>query len=448
LRISLKEELMAYEDQYKAKLTDSHGAVAQIGSNSTVAIGQAVCQPPALMEALAVRAEAGSVDNVKVYYMHAEENMKRSLLRYELMGRIKPYCMFMQEAERELIKRAQEDGDRKVVYYVPNSFSQSIRFFTEHIHVDTFLVTVSPMDRNGYFTFGTNNDYTSSAAREAKRLIVEVNRHMPRVLGRSSLHISEVDAIVENDAPLLTLTPRPIQDQERKLGQRIAELIPEYACLQIGVGGVPSGVCEALMDRKDLGIHTEVLNPALAQLIQSGVVTNRWKRINPGKSVFTFAMGDEAFYEFLHDNIAIESHPVNYVNDPVVIAQNDNVVSVNSTIEMDLTGACNSEYVRGHQFTSTGGQLDFVRGAYASKGGMSFIAFESAIKDGKISKIVPRLSGPVTTPRTDIHYVVTENGVANLKGLSSTERAQALIALAHPAFRDELTAAAKEMHLL
>ena len=349
---------MAYEDQYKAKLTDSHGAVAQIGSNSIVAIGQAVCQPPALMEALAVRAEAGSVDNVKVYYMHAEENMKKSLLRYELMGRIKPYCMFMQEAERDLIKRAEEDGGRKVVHYVPNSFSQSIRFFAEHIHVDTFLVTVSPMDRNGYFTFGTNNDYTSSAARQAKRLIVEVNRHMPRVFGRSSLHISEVDAIVENDAPLLTLTPRPIQDQERKLGQRIAELIPEYACLQIGVGGVPSGVCEALMDRKDLGIHTEVLNPALAQLIQSGVVTNRWKRINPGKSVFTFAMGDEAFYEFLHDNIAIESHPVNYVNDPAVIAQNDNVVSVNSTIEMDPVSYTHLDVYK-RQVITLAGVLEF-----------------------------------------------------------------------------------------
>src|SRR6202142_1564981 len=439
---------MVYESQYKAKLTDSHSAVEQVGSNSIVAIGQAVCQPPALMEALASRAEAGHVDNVKIYYMHAEQNMKRSLLRYELMGRIKPYCMFIQQAERDLIKQGQEDGNRKVVYYVPNSFSQSVRFFKEQIHVDTFLVTVSPMDRNGYFTFGTNNDYTSSAARESKRLIVEVNRHMPRVHGRSALHISEVDAIVENDAPLLTLTPRPIQDQERKLGQRIAELIPEYACLQIGVGGVPSGVCEALMDRKDLGIHTEVLNPALAQLIQSGVVTNRWKRINPGKSVFTFAMGDEAFYDFLHDNIAIESHPVNYVNDPAVIAQNDNVVSVNSTIEMDLTGACNSEYVRGHQFTSTGGQLDFVRGAYASQGGISFIAFQSAIKDGKISKIVPRLSGPVTTPRTDVHCVVTEKGVAYLKGLSSTERAPALIGLQNPAFQDELTTAAKESHLI
>src|ERR1700732_1532542 len=440
--------MMSYERQYKAKLTDSQSAIEQVGSNSVVAIGQAVCQPPALMEALASRAEAGNIDDVKLYYMHAEEHMKRSLLRYELMGRIKPYSMFMQAAEHELIKKGEEDGDRKVVYYVPNSFSQSIRFFTEHIRVDAFLVTVSPMDRNGYFTFGTNNDYTSTAARTAKRLIVEVNRHMPRVFGRSSLHISEVDAIVENDAPLLALTPRPIQDHERQLGKRIAELVPEHACLQIGVGGVPSGVCEALMNRKDLGIHTEVLNPALAQLIQNGVVTNRWKKINPGKSVFTFAMGDEAFYDFMNDNIAIESHPVNYVNNPGVIAQNDNVVSVNSTIEMDLTGACNSEYVNGNTFTSTGGQLDFVRGAYASKGGISFIAFQSSIKGGKISKIVPRLSGPVTTPRTDVHYVVTENGVANLKGLSSTERAYALIGLADPTFQDELTAAAKESHLI
>lgn len=439
---------MVSENEYKAKLTDSRSAVQQIGSHSVVAIGQAVCQPPALMEALASRAEAGNIDDVKLYYMHAEEHMKRSLLRYELMGRIKPYSMFMQAAEHELIKKGEEDGDRKVVYYVPNSFSQSIRFFTEHIRVDAFLVTVSPMDRNGYFTFGTNNDYTSSAARQAKRLIVEVNRHMPRVFGRSLLHISEVDAIVENDVPLLTLNPRPIHEHERKIGQRIAELIPDRACLQVGVGGVPSGVCEALIDRKDLGIHTEVLNPALAHLIQKGIVTNRWKKINPGKSVFTFAMGDEAFYEFLNDNITLESHPVNYVNDPAVIAQNDNVVSINSTIEMDLTGACNSEFVKGHQFTSTGGQLDFVRGAYASKGGMSFIAFQSSIKDGKISKIVPRLSGPVTTPRTDVHYVVTENGVADLKGLSSTERAQALIGLADPAFQDELTAAAKSMHLI
>jgi len=439
---------MAYENQYQAKLTDSHTAMEQISSGSIVGIGQAACQPPALMEALAARAEAGLIDDVKVYYMHAEEPMQRSLLRYELMGRIKPYSMFMQKAERDLIKKGQEDGDRKVVFYVPNSFSQSVRFFSDHIHLDTFLVTVSPMDSNGYFTFGTNNDYTSSAARAAKRLIVEVNQNMPRVFGRSLLHISEVDTIVEHHVPLPMLKPRPVTEQERKIGQLIAERIPEHACLQIGAGGVPSGVCEALMDRQDLGIHTEALVPALASLIQNGAVTNKWKKINPGKSVLTFAMGDEAFYNFINDNISLESHPVNYVNDPAVIAQNDNVVSVNSTIEMDPTGACNSEYAGGHQFTSTGGQLDFVRGAYASKGGMSFIAFQSSIKGGKISKIVPRLSGPVTTPRTDVHYVVTENGAVDLKGLSSTERAESLIGLADPAFRDELTAAAKSMHLI
>ena len=439
---------MGFEDQYKAKLTDSHTAVEQIGSDSIVAIGQAVCQPPALMEALAARAEAGKVDNVRLYYMHAERHMQRTLLRYELMGRIKPHTMFMQAAERELIKKGKEDGDRKVIFYVPNSFSQAPRFFIDRIHPDTFLTTVSPMDLHGYFTFGTNNDYSTTAARQAKRLIVEVNRNMPRVYGESALHISEVDAIVENDVPLLDLSPRPIQEHERRISQQIAELIPERACLQIGVGGVPSGVCEALIDRKDLGIHTEVLNPALAHLIQNGAVTNRWKKINRGKSVFTFAMGDIPFYQFMNDNISLESHPVSYVNNPAVIAQNDNVVSVNSTIEMDLTGACNSEYLNGHQFTSTGGQLDFVRGAYASNGGMSFIAFQSSVKGGTISKIVPRLSGPVTTPRTDVHYVVTEHGVTNLKGLTSTERARALIGLADPAFQDELTSAAKSMHLI
>lgn len=437
-----------FETQYKSKLTDSATAVAQIASHSTVAIGQAVSQPPALMRALAARAEAGEVDDVKVYYMHAERHMRDLLLRYELMGRIKPYCMFLQEGERELIKKGVEDGNRKVVYYVPGSFSQSIRFFRDHIPVDTFLVTVSPMDRNGYFTFGTNNDYTSTVARLAKKLIVEVNPYMPRVYGRSLLHLSEVNAIVEHDAPLLELRPRPIQPEERKIGEYIAPLVPEHACLQVGVGGVPSAVAEALIGREDLGIHTEVLNPALADLIRHGTVTNRFKKINPGKTVFTFSMGDSPFYDFMNDNLALESHPVDYVNNAGIIAQNDNVVSINSTIEMDLTGACNSEHVNGHQFSSTGGQLDFVRGAYASRGGLSIIAFPSAIKNATISKIVPRLFGPVTTPRTDVHYVVTEQGFSNLKALSSTERAHALIGLAHPSFRDELTASAKELNLI
>jgi itaconate CoA-transferase len=434
---------MGFQQDYQAKLTDSDSAVEHVLSHSIVAISQAASQPPALMEALARRAEAGKIDDVRLYYYHAEDAMRRSLLRYELMGRIKPHTMFMQAAERALIQQGLADGNRKVVYVVPNAFSQCIRFFTDHIPVDTFLVTVSPMDKDGYFTFGTNNDYTSSVARHAKRLVVEVNKHMPRVFGRSQLHVSEVDAIVEHDFLLPELSPRAATPAEYTIAKLIAELVPERACLQIGVGGLPNAVCEALMDRQDLGIHSEVLTPGLAKLIQSGVVTNRSKKLNTGKTVFTFSMGDQPFYDFIHENLSLESHPVDYTNDPAIIAQNDNVVSVNSTIEMDLTGACNSEHVNGHQFTAAGGQLDFVRGAYASHGGKSILAFQSAVKNGTVSKIVPHLSGPVTTPRIDVHYVCTEYGYANMKGLSSTERAHKLIGLAHPAFRDELTDAAK-----
>lgn len=437
-----------YEDLYRTKLTDAETAVSQIASGSRVALGMAMSQPPALMQALADRASAGKVDDVKLYYFQSEDNLGRTLLRYELMGRIKPFCLFLAAAERELIKLGEQDGGRKVVFYIPNHFSQSIRIFAEKIPVETFLVTVSPMDRNGYFTFGTNNDYTSTVARQARQLIVEVNRHMPRVFGRSLLHVSEVDAIIEHDAPLPALASRPITAEEHVISKLVADLVPERACLQMGIGGVPSAICSALLDRQDLGIHTELLSTGLGNLIKQGVVTNRWKNRNPGKSIFTFAMGDQDFYDVLHDNPAIESYPVDYVNDPAVIAQNDHVVSVNSTIEMDLTGACNSEYLKGHQYSATGGQLDFVRGAYASRGGVSIIAFSSTVGNGKISKIVPRLAGPVTTPRTDVQYVVTERGVANLKGLSSTERAHALIGLAHPAFQEPLTAAAKEMHLI
>lgn len=241
------------------------------------------------------------LDDVKLYYFHAEKPMQDSLLRYELMGALRPHSMFLQRAERELIKLGDRDG-RKVVSFVPNAFSQSIRLFAEQIPVDTFLVSVSPMDSRGYFTFGTNNDYTSSVARQAKRLVVEVNHHMPRVFGASTLHVSEVDAIVEHDEELPALPQRATGDVDRVIARRVATLVPERACLQIGVGGLPQAVCEALADRTDLGIHTEVLTPALVKLIESGAVTNRYKTINRGTSVFTFAMGDKPFYDFLDDN--------------------------------------------------------------------------------------------------------------------------------------------------
>jgi itaconate CoA-transferase len=216
----------------------------------------------------------------------------------------------------------------------------------------------------------------------------------------------------------------------------------------MGIGALPNAVCSAPASHRHLGIHTELLTPGLVDLIERGVIDNSREKLNRGKSVFTFAMGDRVMYTFLDDNPSIESYPVSYVNDPHTISRNDNVVSVNSTIEMDLTGACNSGHVKGHQYSASGGQLDFVRGAYASRGGKSIIAFHSTTGRGNVSKIVARLAGPVTTPRTDTHLVVTEYGVANLKGLSSTQRAAALIRLAHPDVCETLTAQARELHLL
>ena len=434
---------------YQSKLTTPDQAVASIRSGSRLSMGMAMAEPPALLKALADRAEAGKVENVRLYYYEATSIASKTVLRYELSDRLIPYCMFVTAAERALIKRGTEDGDRKVVNYVPSTFHQAPRLLTEEIGIDTFVHTVSPMDRHGYFTFGTGNDYSTKVARSAKRLIVEVNENMPRVQGEGAeLHVSEVDAIVENHVPLLELPSRGATADDELISRTIADLVPDGACLQMGVGALPNLVCAVLKDRNDLGIHTEALNQGLVELLRAGVVTNRRKAIDRCKSVYTFAMGQKSMYDFLNDNPSVKSQPVDYVNDPRIIARNDNVISINATLQIDLTGACNSEHMLGHQYSASGGQLDFVRGAYASKGGKSIIAARSTAAKGKVSRIVARLDGPVTTPRIDTHYIVTEFGSANLKGLSSAERAHALIALAHPQFRDELSEAARKLHLV
>jgi itaconate CoA-transferase len=434
---------------YQSKLTMPNQAVASIPSGSKLSMGMAMAEPPALLKALADRAEAGGIEDLKVYYFEATSIAGKTILRYELMDRIRPYCMFVSATERALIKRGVENGERKIINYVPNNFHQAPRLLIDEIGIETFVCTVSPIDRHGYFSFGTGNDYSTKVARAAKRLIVEVNANMPRVSGAGAeLHVSEVDAIVENNVPLLELPVRAPTPEDEVIGRTIASLVPDGACLQMGVGALPNLVCAELRDRNDLGIHTEALNPGLVDLIRAGVVTNRHKAIDRGKTVFTFAMGQKAMYDFLNDNPAVESAPVDYVNDPRIIARNDNVVSINATIQIDLTGACNSEHMLGHQYSASGGQLDFVRGAYASRGGKSIIAATSTAAKGKISRLVARLDGPVTTPRIDTQYIVTEFGAVNLKGLSSTERAHALITLAHPEFRDGLRTAAKEQHLI
>jgi itaconate CoA-transferase len=440
---------MEFTSLYQSKLTTPADAVARIASGATLSMGMAMNEPPALLKSLADRAAAGKVDDLKVYYFESTRVAGETILRYELSDRIHPYCMFISEVERALIKRGERDGGRKVLTYVPSNFHQSPRLLTEHIGIDTFLVTVSPMDRHGYFTLGTGNDYSSKVARAAKHLIVEVNDQMPRVYGSlAQLHVSEVETIVENNVPLLELPVRASGPEDAAIGKIVAEMVPDGACLQMGVGALPDLVCSYLRGRKDLGIHTEALCPGMIELIEGGVVTNRRKRLNPGKTVFTFAMGQKAMYDFLDDNPSVESHPVDYVNDPYIISQNDNVISINAALQIDLTGAVNAEHMLGHQYSATGGQLDFVRGAYASRGGKSIIACHSTAAKGRVSRIVPRLDGPVTTPRIDTHVVATEFGWADLKGKSSTERAKALIALAHPEFQAGLATAGKEMHLI
>ncbi|MEO6030193.1 MAG: acetyl-CoA hydrolase/transferase C-terminal domain-containing protein, partial [Candidatus Binatia bacterium] len=277
-----------------------------------------------------------------------------------------------------------------------------------------------------------------------------VNEHMPRVHGDAWLHVSEVDALVEHAAPLFELPVPPIHAEDEAMGRIIAGMIPDGATIQLGIGGVPSAVAGALSNHNDLGVHTEMFVDPLVDLIQAGVVTNRRKTFHRGKTVFTFAAGSQRMYEFLDDNPMIEAHPVSYTNLPANVARNESFVSVNSTIEIDLTGQCCSESMGPLQWSGTGGQHDFARGAFDSPGGKSIIAFYSTAKKGAVSRVVPVLhSGAVvTTPRTEVHWVVSEYGAACLKGRCNAERATALIGLAHPKFRAELTAEAKRLRYL
>jgi itaconate CoA-transferase len=316
---------------------------------------------------------------------------------------------------------------------------------TERVPIDTFVTTVSPMDRHGWFTFGTSNDYGTSVARSAKRLVVEVNPRMPRVFGDSLLHVSEVHAIVENEVPLPEYLEDHASAEDMVIARTVANMIDDGSCLQMGIGSLPNAVCGLLEDRQDLGIHTELMSPALARLVECGAVNNRRKTTYPGRSVFTFAMGDQAFYEFLNDNPSLHSAPVQIVNDPKHISKNDQVVSVNGTLQVDLSGACNSEHLMGRQYSGSGGQLDFVRGASTSKGGKSIIACRATAKGGSVSRIVAKLDGPVTTPRNDTQIVVTEYGAVDLRGKSLQERAQSLVSLAHPDFREELRGAESQL---
>ncbi len=423
---------------YRARLTTAEEAMSHVANGSTIAMGLSPCQPPALLRALAARAKAKNITGVKVYYSVSGRHLRNTILRFEHLRRFEPYCLFFGATERELAARARAEGRGKIVNFVPNFFYELDRCIPEHRPVDTFLTTVAPMDEEGNFSFGTNSDYSCVMSRCSTRVVVEVNRNMPAVRGPAKINVSQVAAIVENDERLEEFPAAAPKELDPLVARNVVELIPEGATLQMGIGSLPGVVCTFLDRHNDLGIHTELLTPPMAKLMEKGIVNNRRKKLDTGKTVFTFALGDRQLYEFMNDHPAIEGRPVSYVNDPRVIAQQDRFVSINSTLEIDLTGQCNSEFLNGYQYSGAGGQVDFVRGAYASRDGKSFMVLNSTAADGVVSRIVPRLHGPVTTSRMDVHWVVTEHGAVCLKGRSEAERAEALISIAAPQFRDEL----------
>jgi itaconate CoA-transferase len=432
------------QEEYRSKLMTADKAAAGIPDGALIAQGNAIGEPQAMLEAVAQRARNGGWSNgISMTALLPMAGSARTILAPEVRGVIEWRSMFASGADRGLLK----SGDAS---FIPAFFHQIPRIFTEFMDINVAIVVVSPPDKNGYMSLGVSVDTAVAAIAKATYVVAEVNSHMPRVHGTGWVHVSDVDAIVEHDTPLAELPVPPDREEDKAMGEMISGMIPNGACIQLGIGGVPNAVAKSLLGHRDLGIHTEMFVDAMVDLIESGVANGSQKTFHPGKAIYTFAAGSKRLYDFVDDNPHIEAHPVSYVNYPPNIAKNDNLVSVNSTIEIDLTGQCCSESMGPVQWSGTGGQHDYARGAFDSKGGKSIIAFYSTAKGGSISRVVPTLApgAVVTTPRTEVHWLVSEYGAVNLKGKSIRERASALIGLAHPKFRDELTAAAKELNYI
>jgi len=435
--------MLHYQAEYEKKLVTSEKAAAMVPDDATLIHGVTIAEPPALLAAIAQRAREGGFQKISIYSFNPQRHAAATYLAPDLCNCIYAYTWFLSPASRHLATTG-------LVQFIPCYLHQVPKFIQEYMEVDVAVTTVSPMDKAGFFSFGTANEITSTAARKAKLLILEVNRHMPRVFGDSLVHISEVDMVVENHVPLMQLPAPAPKPEDAAVGRFIAEIIPDGAVLQLGLGTLPNAICPQLHNHKDLGIHSELIGPGLVDLIKRGVITGRKKTLLPRKHVFSVAYGTDETFEFMNDNPSMESYPSSYVMNPCVIAQNDNMIAVNSIIEVDLTGQCNAESLSGFQFSGTGGQLDFVRGAFAAKGGKSVMTFYSTAKNETVSRVVDQLpkGSAVTTPRMDVHYLATEQGIVDLKQKSVGERALAIISIAHPKFRDELMRKAEQMRMI
>jgi 4-hydroxybutyrate CoA-transferase len=421
---------MVWEKLYKQKIVTAEEAVTHIKSGDRVVAGHATGTPELLLKAMVDNKEA--YRNVEIDHQVA---MGRSLY---CLPECKPHfthnSLFAGATSRQAI------AEGRAVFTATHN-SDLPRLFQDNIlPVDVALCMLSVPDEHGYCSFGVSVDYTKPAAECAKIVIAEVTPHMPRTLGDSFIHVSNIDYIVECDTKPLILTPPTITPVDENIGSYCAELIKDGDCLQLGIGAVPDSVLRFLKEKKDLGIHTEMFSDGVVDLVESGVINCTRKNYHRQKMVSSFFMGTEKLYKFIHNNPFVEAYSFDYTNCPETIAKNDNMVSINSALQIDFTGQVVSDTIGYRQYSGSGGQADFVRGATHSKGGRSILAFHSTAQGGKTSRIVSRLDegAVVCTLRTDVHIIVTEYGIANLRGKSVPERAKALIAIAHPDFRDEL----------
>ena len=421
---------MSWEMDYKKKLRTPEEALRCVHSGMRVYIQPGCAEQETSVEALIRRAPF--VQDVEIVHMMTMG--RADYVAPEMAGHFRHNAMFIGANVREAINEGRADYTPVYLSEIENLFESGA------MAIDIALIEVSPPDSHGFCSFGVGVDTSLTAAKCAHYVVAQVNDQMPRTYGDSFIHVSDIDAVVESSRPLCEMKKPEITDLHVAIARNVAGLIEDGAVLQTGIGGIPDAVLPFLMDRKDLAVHSELVSDGVIPLIESGVLTGARKNFKPRKLILGFALGGKRLFDFVDNNPIFEFHPTAYTNDPGLIARNDNMVAINSALQIDLTGQVCSDSIGNQFYSGIGGQVDFLRGASRSKGGKPIIAISSTAKNGAISRIVPMLSpgAGVVTSRGLIRYVVTEYGVAYLHGKSIRERAKSLIEIAHPKFRDEL----------
>nr|WP_255529461.1 acetyl-CoA hydrolase/transferase C-terminal domain-containing protein [Polaromonas sp. CG_9.11] len=425
---------------YQQKRMSAAEAVGVVMNGDTVVVPTAVGEPPALLTALSsARREFRNVRISQILPVR-----KYGYFDPETTGHIAHVAYFFSGISRAGGQEGWSD-------FISANFSELPELIGRKLlPADVVLSMASPMDAHGFFSLSLAPDYTMAAIAQARAVVLEVNPNVPFANGNCHIHISQVTALTESEDALLEVGLPKIGPVQEAIGKYVADMIPDGATLQIGYGGIPDAVVMQLTHKHDLGVHTEMIGDGIMTLVEAGAITNRKKNYLPGKMVATFALGSKKLYDFLHRNPAVEMHPVGFTNDPYLAGQNDNLHAINATMQVDFMGQCGSESLGFAPYSGTGGQTDFVRAANRSNGGKAFIVLPSTAKHDTISRIVPVLSPGthVSTSKNDINYVVTEYGVAQLRGKTARQRCEALIAIAHPDFRGQLRDEARRMKLL